>query len=373
MLSLSKTLAPRESRPSRARVAPRSQAFAAALAAVLVAPQVRAQTDEAGAQTMIRRGLIDAMQSAQRASNWPQCVEMGQRAAAIRETSSLRRVLADCQQSARQYTGAMASAELCLSMARRDPPTPQRDTIIASCEQLQRDAQTHIGRVTVVVPEDAPADLSITLAGRALTRAAWGVPALVDADTSVVIAANAQGYTPFRAETTVAAATIREIRVELVRRPPATGAAVEGPRPPAVRVPPPTRAPEVARAPRRTSFRVTPLFAVGIATTGAGIVTAAVGWAVALSTAQSYERRCVGAATTQIFAQCDGEYERTQSSIDAAQTAGAIGVGLVAVGAGLSIWGAIAGMPSSEARAGRWTITPMASSATRGLAFVARW
>jgi hypothetical protein len=355
----------------------------AAAAASLGSTSAYGQSDDSNGQTIVRRGLIDAMQSAFQSGDFARCIDMGQRAASIRESSSLRRVIGECQLSSREYTAALASGEECLAMARRDPASPARETIITACQRILSDSQQHIARVTVVVPTDAPEGLRVTLAGRELPRLAWGVPAIVNAERAVDVRAEAAGYTAFRVEFSVAPAATREIRVELTREP-ARPTVEPGPTgntstthtnstpvtvtPPTPREPPPV-APRVA-----SGFRATPLFVSGVVTGAAGVIAAATGWAIALATAGDYARRCSVVSTSSALDACAREYDGAQSTATAGEVTGSIGLGLVAIGAGLTVVGALRSGASEQPRAeARWVVAPLLAREARGLTVGVQW
>lgn len=348
----------------------------AALTAVttaLFARDARAQADSS-TQTVIRRGLIENMQSAFERRDYAQCIQSGTRAASIRDTGSLRYIIAQCQLASNAYVGALGSAEECLTMLRRDTSAVGRDTLIAGCQRVESEARAHTGRLTVTAPSPAPNGMRIVVGGDELPSVTWGLPAIVNAGTPLDVVATAPGYIAFRGSVTVSPGSGAGIQVVLVRdsesRPtvdPASGASA-----PRVTVaPPPGR--ETAPSPPPTRGP-SALLITGAVIGGVGAAAAGIGFALAAVAQGAYDGSCATPATVERYNSCVDEMGPAQAGVTARAAIGYAGLGLAAIGGGLAIVGAFTGRPrSSEARRGGLVVSPVAHAGFAGASVAARW
>jgi hypothetical protein len=356
----------------------KARLLALALAATCCAAStaVHAQSEDAGAQTVIRRGLIEAAQTALDRGDFARCIETGQRAAAIRDSGSLRKLIAQCQLSSRDYVAALGSAEVCIALLRRDTAALQRQQLLTACEQINADAQAHTGRLTVVTPTPAPDGLRVRVGSADLPAVTWGVPAIVNAEVALDVRADAPGFVAFVSSVTVSPRGSAEIRVVLSREPAATVAVAPVPAP---RVTPPRAdvAPPLPRAdatpPRRAARASTsPLLVAGAVVGGVGAVTAVIGFAAAGASFADFQGSCATPSTLSLYDQCAARMSSTQGTIDATQAIGFAGLGLALIGGGLAVYGAT--RPNAErAAVARWGVAPFASRAASGAVISATW
>lgn len=366
---------------SLAMTALRARASAVFLLASALPLAAHAQSEDAGAQTVIRRALIEAAQAAYAQQDYPRCIDTAQRAAAIRDTGSLRKLIAECQIASHDYAGALGSAEVCLSILRRDTAATQRAQLIATCERINVEAQQHTGRLTIVTPAPAPEGLRVTIAGNALPAVAWGVPAIVNAGVPLAVEAMAPTFATFRSSVTVTPGGNAEIRVTLTREQPlpsdahtnsSSGAASTPASTPTTTPPtnlqsnldtPAQREPPSPPRPRGAS----PLLIGGAVVGGAGVIVATVGFALAASSFGDYQGRCATPATIELYNACATQMPGAQGSIDAMTAVGFTGVGLGVIGAGLAVYGALAS--SGREQRSAWRVVP----STNGAAVLGRF
>lgn len=342
------------------------------------APAAFAQTDDAGAQTVIRRGLIEAAQAASERRDFAQCIESGQRAAAIRDSGSLRKLIAECQMSSHDYVGALGSAELCISILRRDTTALQRAQLLAGCERINVEAQSHTGRLTIVTPTPAPGAMRVLVNNSELPAVAWGIPAIVNAGVPLEVRASAPGFVAFQGAVNVPAGASAEIRVVLVPEPAVTVAratperAVVAPRVTPNR---PDEAPRARVAVRPALSRPypSPLLATGAVVVTLGVVATSIGFVGAGLNFGDYQSSCATPSTFERFNDCAARMAPTQGSIDAFQAVGYVGVGFAVIGAGFMVYGALRPWPRERATRVAWSVLPLASPGRAGGAVTVRW
>ncbi|MFO0649133.1 MAG: hypothetical protein U0326_23020 [Polyangiales bacterium] len=197
-------------------------------------------------QEASRRTLLDAAFNIANTGDHRRALQLGEQAAQIRMTPSLRLFLAEEHEHlSRDPDGrahildAAAQAEACVTEATAQPSVNNRARILRDCNALAARVAARMGRVRVTLdamPDDGTA---ITLDGRELPRAIWNTAAPVAAGNVEVVARRA-GMLPFRQIVAVVGGTSHDVRVTFVPEP----VVVVAPPPPVLRVePPPTTTP----------------------------------------------------------------------------------------------------------------------------------
>jgi hypothetical protein len=219
-------------------------ALLAALAAVLIAGPAGAQgANPALAAT--RRDLIAQALAARAANAHPRALDLAQRAGQIEMSVSLRRFIAEEQESVGLVAEAMNSAELCV---REGAGARDASVHVDACRAMSARIQGRIGRLTVSPPSPPPDGLTVRIAEQEVPSAVWGVPVIVTPG-AVVVEAAAPRFLPFRREVRVAVGESASLTLALEAAPPPPVVPVQAaPTPP----PAPLSAP-VAPTPRGTS------------------------------------------------------------------------------------------------------------------------
>jgi hypothetical protein len=160
----------------------------------LLAPRpARAQ----GADTAARRALVAQAQEASRVGNHALAIDLGQRAALVQMTPSLRAFLAGEYRAVGQYAPALEQAELCLREVEAQPSLRNRDTVLGICREVSQDVRPRVGQLVVRVPVPTPSGLVVNLNGHPLNPAFYGVPYIVTPG-SVAVEVAAPGFATFR-------------------------------------------------------------------------------------------------------------------------------------------------------------------------------
>jgi hypothetical protein len=149
---------------------------------LVVATPAAAQgtTDEAP-----RRELLDRAMRAAESGNEALALELATRAGELQMTTSVRAFIALRQNALGRYQEAMSNAIVCVREATYNA-IPQREAVLHSCEDLVRQLQPRVARITVVVPDTAPRTTTVRINGRPLHRAFWGQPYIVTPGTVTV-------------------------------------------------------------------------------------------------------------------------------------------------------------------------------------------
>ncbi len=149
------------------------RAFALTLA--LASPVAAQEGDE-----IARRTLIEQAEQARSAGDHPRALDLAQRAGAIRMTPSVRQIIAYEHEAVGHTLEALDAAQGCEREARLDASLRNRDRILEACASLSTTLRSRVAWVTVRVPRPTPPGLRVTVGGRELRPALWGVawPAL---------------------------------------------------------------------------------------------------------------------------------------------------------------------------------------------------
>ncbi len=220
----------------------------------LAALPAAAQTDDSA-----RRELVQQADAAQRAGLHAQSLAFGVAAGQIRWTPSLRMLVAQEHHSLGHTLEALDSATMCLVEAEADRALRNRPRIVAACRAVVAQTESLVGRVRLLLPENAPLNLHVSVNGQEIPQRYWSVPFPVLAGHAEVVA-EGDGMLPFRSGLDVVSRTEQQLRVSFRPVPPPPP-----PPPPPLPAPPPPRplptplavvTPPVAPAP--TPLRVRP-------------------------------------------------------------------------------------------------------------------
>lgn len=171
----------------------------AAVVTVLSAMPASAQVG-GPALAATRRDLIGQALAARTANDHPRALDLARRAGQIEMSVSLRRFIAEEQESVGRVAEAMNSAELCV---REGAGSRENAAHVDACRAISGRIQPRVGRLTVTPPAPAPPGLTVRVAGNEVPSAVWGVPIIVTPG-AVVIEAAAPSFLPFRREVSVA-------------------------------------------------------------------------------------------------------------------------------------------------------------------------
>ncbi len=139
-------------------------------------------TSTALAQTdtdALRRDLVAQAERAREAGDHAQAAELAGRAAALRMTPSLALLLAQEHEQLGHFVTALDHARRCTADATADAALRNRDRILGICRELTGALSGRVGRLTVRVPAGLT-NAAVTVGGRELPAAAWGVAVPVD-------------------------------------------------------------------------------------------------------------------------------------------------------------------------------------------------
>ena len=219
-------------------------ALVASAVVATIAPSIYAQSE---ADLTARRGLLEQAQLARRSGDHAGALDLGLRAGHISMTASVRRFIAEEENALGRIAEALGSAEQCVLDGANEPPSHNRDVVVAGCRALATLLHPRVGRLVVRPPSPAPPSLRITLDGQPLGDAFWGVPYRVTPG-SIVVDAVAPGFAELR--TTVTVHRGAEVRVDVALRPEPVVASAQPPLQP-------SSSPPTTAAPTTGSLQVT--------------------------------------------------------------------------------------------------------------------
>lgn len=196
------------------------------------------------AQEASRRTLLDAAFNIANSGDHRRALQLGEQAAQIRMSPSLRLFLAEEHEHlSRDPDGrahivdAAAQADACVTEATAQTGVNNRARILRDCNALAARIAARMGRVRVELAAAPDDDTAVTLDGRDLPRAMWSVAAPVAAG-NVEVTARRAGMLPFRQIVAVVGGASRDVSVTFVPVPPVVVA--PPPPPPRVEAPPPS-------------------------------------------------------------------------------------------------------------------------------------
>lgn len=209
----------------------------------LAARPAAAQT---GAEDAIRRTLVQQADAAQRAGLHDQALAFGVEAGRIRWTPSLRMLVAQEHLALGHTLDALDAATMCLVETEADRAVRNRPRIVAACRAVVTQTEAMVGRLRLVLPENPPPNLRLSVNGQDVAQRLWAVSFPVPAGHAEVLG-EGDGVLPFRAGLDVVARTEQQLRVSFRPVPPPPP-----PPPPVLPAPAPPRPlpPPVVAAPR---------------------------------------------------------------------------------------------------------------------------
>jgi hypothetical protein len=266
-----------------------------------------------------RRDLIAQAEAAAAEGDHARALQLGERAAQLRVTPTLHYFLAREHLALDHPVEALGYSGACARAAEADLALRNRDAVLAACRAIVVTTEGQVGRVTVRVPPDAPAGLTVRVRGETLAPTLYDVAYPVTPGT-VVLEASAPGHAPMRHEVTVAARQTVAVDVRLDAAPAVV--------PTAAAVAPPVAAPPVTLTSRDRS--VGPWIVAGGG--AAVLVLGGVLYALAVGQREARDGTCVPGCQAEAEAH-DGRYASYLTATNVA-----IGVGAAAVVGGAAWW-----------------------------------
>jgi hypothetical protein len=307
---------------SLTRRARRIAVVALALASFAVSSGAQAQTP---ADLASRRVLLEQAQKARDDGRHTEALDLAERAGAIKMTASVRRFIAEEQQSLGKLAEAFGSADQCIQEANQEA-SANAAAVRAGCIELRDGLKTKVGEVVLDVAKPPAQGLVVKVGGSIVNPALYGV-AYVVTPGHVVIEATAPGFETFRKEIDIGAGAAERVTIELVAS--AKGADIPKPEPKPPKPEPPAVATHTVRNP------------TWLYVAGSGVVLVGVGATLGILSNSSYndlKTRCTAPTP------CD----RTQatsdkSSIQTFDTFATIGIvgGAVLAAAGTTLYFAL--------------------------------
>ncbi len=153
--------------------------YAGVIASVsAAAPRPACAQQITDAASAARRELIEHAVVARDAGRHDEALDLATRAGVLEMSASLRRFIAEEQTATARLAEALGSAQRCVVESERDTG-PNRSIHLAACRALVSDLRMRVGHVVLNVPDGAPIDLQVRVAGTELPRALWGVSYVV--------------------------------------------------------------------------------------------------------------------------------------------------------------------------------------------------
>jgi hypothetical protein len=193
-------------------MSPRTIVFSwlAALLVVVVTPIAAAQDNPA--DEAVRRDQLEIARAALDAHDHPRAIAALEAVTRIRPSPSVAGHLMLEYEAVGRRADALAQAELCYQGAMHDTGIPERDTILTACTEARARLTRQVGRVVLEVPMPPLEGLRVTVAGREVRSALWGLPYPVDPGR-VVIEASLPGRAARRWQHTIAAGQIIHVPI----------------------------------------------------------------------------------------------------------------------------------------------------------------
>ena len=134
-------------------------------------------------------------------------------------TPSLRMAITEEYRTLRRWRPTALHARLCVREA-SDGTSDLRDraNILARCRAILREAEEHVGRVTLILPTNVPRD-AVVAVGEPIAQEHWTDSVLVTPG-AVRVTVEASGYRTFTRELTVTEGQAVDTHVEFEPRPP---------------------------------------------------------------------------------------------------------------------------------------------------------
>lgn len=173
-----------------------------------------AMAQPSGREELARRDLIEQAEQARRSGDHARVVELAEQAGRIRQTPSLRWMLANARAELGQVVSGLAEARACVREAEIDAGLRQREAILAGCRGLVEQLEHRVGYVTLRVEGGAPEGLVMHVAGDEVNAALLGAAVPVRPG-QVQVVAEAPGRERFEQTVEVAAEGRAEVTVRM--------------------------------------------------------------------------------------------------------------------------------------------------------------
>lgn len=190
---------------------PRCRGAVWALMWVMFGAEVRAQDSRA---ELARRDLISRAEAARRARNPAEALDSALRAAQIRQTPSLRLMLAQVHAELGHVLEALNQARACGREVEADSGLRNRELVMRGCGEIVRQMEPRVGRLTVRIAPSLPDGATVRVGEELLNAALLGV-AVPTLPGEVIVHAEAAGYRAFNQTVTVHAGQSGEIVVRM--------------------------------------------------------------------------------------------------------------------------------------------------------------
>jgi hypothetical protein len=187
---------------------------AIALAGILFASESRAQNE---AELASRRMMLQQALEARERGEHAQALDLAQRAGKIKMTASVRRFLAEEQESLGRFAEALGSAETCVQEAQKEQGW-NAEAVFRGCDELVKKLRPKVAEI-VIKPEKTFDGLVVTVGGLVVSDALYGVPYIVTPG-EITIEATSPNHEPFRTTVKVEARQQIEVPIHLVELPP---------------------------------------------------------------------------------------------------------------------------------------------------------
>lgn len=176
----------------------------------------------AGAQDsraeLARRDLIQRAETARRAGHFEEALESASRAAQIRQTPSLRLLLAQAHGELGHVLEALEQARACVREAEADASLRNRELVRSGCQEVAERMEPRVGRLTVRMAPTLPAGVAVRVGDGELNAALLGVP-VPTMPGSVTVRAEAAGYRPYEETLQIRPGESGELVVNMEREP----------------------------------------------------------------------------------------------------------------------------------------------------------
>jgi hypothetical protein len=153
------------------------------LVLALVAAHAQAQS---AVEVAARGGLLESATQASDRGDHARALELAQQAGRIAMSPSLRLFIANEEASLGRVAEALGEAGICRLEAERDPSLNNRAAIIAGCRALQTSLVPRVAHVTLHVSEPRDPHLTVVVAGEVLRETLYGLPYPVNPGDVVV-------------------------------------------------------------------------------------------------------------------------------------------------------------------------------------------
>jgi hypothetical protein len=163
---------------------------------VLGAPAARAQGGPSAEELSAARSLFAEALRDEEAQRYQDALRKFQAVREVRDTSSIEYRIGTCYEGLGQAAAAYTAYRRATSVGQYDA----QGSDVVGAAQVRLDALAkHVARLTLALPEHAPADAEVRVDDTPVARAALSEPIAVEPGTHVVTA-TATGATPFRSE-----------------------------------------------------------------------------------------------------------------------------------------------------------------------------